>query len=112
MIMNDHEILLAALRWNAAYENRRAIGAEKRRHEKALKAYDPAVSRALFTPAEREYSRIRSAAYDAGNRLTPARRKEQTAMRNLAKVCAVVRSQQRVEDAAEVIDVDLKLLTC
>jgi hypothetical protein len=109
--VNGHEILLAALRWSAAYENRRAIGAEKRRHEKALKAYDPAVSRALFTPAEREYSRIRSAAYDAGNRLTPARRKEQAAMRALARVCTTVRSQQRVEDAAEVIEVDVKLLT-
>lgn len=110
--MNDHEILLAALRWSAAYENRRTIGAEKRRHEKALKAYDPAVSCALFTPAEREYSRIRSAAYDAGDRLTPARRTEQSAMRNLAKVCTKARSQQRVEDAAEVVDIDLKLLTC
>jgi len=109
--VNHHEILLAALRWSAAYENRRAIGAEKRRHEKALKAYDPAVSCAFFTPAEREYSRIRSAAYDAGDRLTPARRKELAAMRALAKVCARVRNQQMVEDVAETINVDVKLLT-
>lgn len=110
--MNDREIMIAALHWASAYEARRAIGAEKRRHEKALKGFDPALSCAYFTPAGREYSRIGSAAALAAERLTPARRKEQTAMRVLSKVCAKVRIRQtQVDDASQIIDVDVKLLT-
>lgn len=111
--MNDREILAAALRWSTAYEARRAIGAEKRRHEKALKGFDQSVTLAFFTPAGREYSRIQTAAAIAAERLTPARRKEQAAMRDLAKVCAKVRgNQHQVDDAREVIDVGSRLLIC
>jgi hypothetical protein len=111
--MNDREILAAALRWSTAYEARRAIGAEKRRNEKALKGFDEDAAFAFFTPAGREFSRIQSAANNAAKLLTPARRKEQAAMRDLAKVCAKIRSrQQQVDDASEVVDVGVRLLTC
>ncbi len=110
--MTDHEILTAALRWSSAYQNRRAIGAEKRRNENALKAFGDNQFNP-YAPTYRESCRVRDAASDAAQRLTAARRKEQAALRELAKVCAKVRdSQRQVADAAEVLDVDVKLLTC
>jgi hypothetical protein len=110
--MTDREILTAVLRWSTAYEARRAIGAEKRRNEKVLKEFGDQQFNP-YAPTYNESCRVRTAASDASERLTPARRKELAALRELAKVCAKVRVQQRqVDDTSDVIDVDVKLLTC
>ena len=107
----NREILAAALRWSTAYEARRAIGAEKRRNEKALKEFGDQ----QFNPRAPTYNescRVRAAADSAAERLTPARRRELAALRELSRVCTKVRDSQReVADAAEVLDVDVKLLT-
>jgi hypothetical protein len=50
---------------------------------------------------------------DLSARVTVAKRVELAALRELAKVCARVRgNQSRVDDASEVLDVEVKLLTC
>ena len=108
--MNDREILAAVLRWHTAHEARMAIGATKRRNEKALKAYGDNQFNP-FAPTYRESCRVRTAADDAAEQLTQAKRKELAALRGLAKVCAKVRgSQRQVEDAAHVIDGEVRLL--
>lgn len=97
--MNDRLILAAALRWHSAYEARLIIGAEKARQQKA--------EREAYHAGRSTWS-IHPSSYEIGLRLTPAKRKELSAMRELAKVCKKVRSSQRqVEDAAQVIDVEV-----
>lgn len=109
--MNDREILAACLRWHTAHVHRLEIGAVKRRMENAVKeAYD----RNGFHPSDPGYldaCRVRIAASDAGERLTPARRTELAALRALAKVCAKVRGNQQQVSDANVIDA-LVLITC
>ncbi|WP_296446977.1 hypothetical protein [Rhodoferax sp. UBA5149] len=109
--MNDREILAACLRWHTAHARRLEIGAAKRRFDKAVKeAYD----RSGFHPCDPGYleaCRVRAAASEAGERLTPARRAELAALRALAKVCAKVRGNQQHVTDADVIDVPM-LLTC
>ncbi len=105
--MNDREILATALRWHTAHQNRRAIGAEKRRNEKALKEFGDQQFNP-YAPTYRESCRVRDAASDAAQRLTPARRKELAALRDLARACTQARGELRqVDDASEVIDVKL-----
>ncbi len=101
--MNEREILAAALRWHTTHEARLAIGAEKARQQKAEReAYRAGRSTWLINPSS----------YEIGLRLTPAKRKELAALRELAKVCAKVRgSQRQVEDAAQVIDVEVRMLS-
>ena len=101
--MNEREILAAALRWHTTHEARLMIGAEKSRQQKAEReAYH----------ADRPSWSITPSSYEIGLRLTPAKRKELAALRELAKVCAKVRaSQSQVEDAAQVIDVEVRMLS-
>jgi hypothetical protein len=109
--VTDREILAAALRWHTAHEVRLSIGATKRRNEKSLKEYGDAQFN-TYAPTYRESCRIRTAASDAAEQLTPAKSVELAALRELAKVCARVRgNQKQVDDANEVIDVEVKLLS-
>lgn len=85
----------AALQWYAEYLKRMAIGAEKRRVAKEIKA------------AGGYNRRLRSMECDAAARLTPARHAELHALRKLAKACAMERQHL---DGADVIDVDVKQL--
>ncbi|MDO8248746.1 MAG: hypothetical protein Q7T78_03390 [Rhodoferax sp.] len=107
--MNDREILAACLRWHTSHARRLEIGAAKRRLDTATK---DAYERNGVHPSDPGYldaCRVRTAACEAGERLTPARRTELAALRALAKVCAKVRScQQQVSDA-DVIDVPMRL---
>ena len=94
MTGNDRAIFTAALRWHTAHAKRLAIGAEKRRWEKAAKEECSV------------FSRARGQAADAAARLTPAKRVELAALRALAKACEKERdSRHQIEDAALVIDV-------
>ena len=77
--MNDREILAAVLRWHTAHEARLAIGATKRRNEKALNGYGDNQFNP-YAPTYRESCRIRTAASDAAEQLTPAKRKELAAL--------------------------------
>lgn len=96
--MSTKEIINAALVWHAAHERRRAIGAEKRRLEKALKD-DPRELFATLGP--------RAAAADAGRRLTPAKQRELNALRALARACIEHRTTLEQSD---VVDVEVKQL--
>ncbi len=99
--MNNREILAAVLRWSRAYEARRAIGAEKRRLDLALKAFSIDEQFSPNSACYEHASRLRIGASDAAKSLTLARRKEQAAMRALAKLCEHVREGQRtLEDAS------------
>jgi hypothetical protein len=89
--MNDLKILAAALRWHTARVRRLEIGAEQRRYLVEQKL------RMGFGGSSTEI----------GQRLTAAKRPEQAALRELAKLCANVRDR-RIEDA-EVIDVPMLL---
>lgn len=92
--MNEREIIVAALRWHTAQKRRLEIGAEKRRLEKAMK-----------DGGMEAYWRLVSMQNDAASRLTPARRRELAALRQLAKACEEHRGHlERVEDADSVID--------
>lgn len=95
--MSAREIEHAALRWHAAHMRRLAIGAEKRRLAKAIKA---AGDGADAWP-------LRSQECQAASQLTEARRKELAAVRELAKACAAQRA--RLDDM-DVIDVEVKQL--
>lgn len=94
MTTNDRAIVTAALRWHTAHAKRLAIGADKRRWDKAAKE-DGSM-----------FSRAGAQAADAAARLTPAKRVDLAALRTLAKACAKEReSRHQIEDAAMVIDV-------
>jgi len=100
--MNDHEILAAALRWHTIYANRLTLGSENARRLKAQRADYRDGQRRYFGPSSHETAPL----------LTAIKRKELAALRDLAKVCAKVRaSQRKVEDAAEVIDVEVRILS-
>jgi len=102
--MTDREIFVAALRWHRAHEARLAIGAEKSRQQRAEReAYQDGRPSWSINPSSNEISL----------RLTPAKRVELAALRELARACAQVRGELRqADDAAEILDVDVKLLTC
>ena len=107
--MNDREILAAALRWHTAHVRRLEIGAIKRRMDNATKeAYD----RNGFHPSDPRYleaCRVRNAASDAAERLTPAKRTELAALRELAAICAKERGKQQQVSDADVIDVPVRI---
>jgi len=93
--MNDRAILTAALRWHTAHTARMDASTASNRFKTDEK------KRTGFGGADRELSA----------RVTQAKRVELAALRELAKVCASVRDgQKQVDDAAEVIDIEVKLL--
>ena len=91
--MNDREILAACLRWHTAHTARLVIGAEQRRYQQTQ------MQRTGFGGSD----------FGISQRLTAAKRLEQSALRDLAKLCTSVRGQQI--DDADVIDVPMRL-TC
>jgi hypothetical protein len=95
--MTEREILAAVLRWSTAYEARRAICAEQYRYMRDRK----------------KLTGFGGSSVEIGQRLKSARRKEQAAIRDLAKICAKVRrDQKRSVDATYTIDdLPVKLLT-
>ena len=94
--MTDREILAAALRWHRAHETRLEANTASNRFKAEQKKLTG------FGGADRALSR----------QVTAAKRVELAALRELAKVCAKVRSSQKqVDYAAEVFDVEVKLLT-
>ena len=93
--MNDLKILAAALRWHTARVRRLEIGAEQRR----------------YLVAQKKRMGIGGSSTEIGQRLTAAKRPEQAALRELAKLCAEVRGHHI--DDADVIDVPMLLAkTC
>ena len=88
--MSDTEILAAALRWHTVHTKRLTIGAENARRLKA--------ERADYRDGQRRYFGPSSG--DTGPLLTAIKRKELAALRNLAKVCVKVRTNQN-----DVVDV-------
>ena len=100
--MNDRQILAAALRWHTSYSKRLTIGTENARRKKAERADYRDGYRSYFGPSSGETAPL----------VTAAKRVELAALRNLAKVCAKVRGHQTlVDDARQVIAVDVQLLT-
>ncbi|MFZ2220172.1 MAG: hypothetical protein WAV85_16035 [Rhodoferax sp.] len=99
--MNDHEIMTAALKWHTIYTKRLTIGKENAKRLKAERAdYQDGHPR-YFGPCPGETAPL----------LTAIKRKELAALRELARVCAKVRGHQReVDDARQVVDVEVKLL--
>jgi hypothetical protein len=94
--VNDREILVATLRWHTAHEARRAIGTEHNR----------------FKTEQKKNTGFGGADYEISRRVTAAKRVELAALRELAKVCVRVRSNQKqVVDAKEIIDVEVKMLS-
>lgn len=94
--MKDREILTAALRWHTAHTARMAATGASNRFKTESK------QRTGFGGADCELSA----------KVTQAKRVELAALRELGRVCAKVRSgQKEVDDAAEVFDVEVKLLT-
>ncbi|MDD2883079.1 MAG: hypothetical protein PHQ58_21920 [Rhodoferax sp.] len=95
--MNDREILAATLRWHTAHMTRMEATTASNKFKSDSK------KRTGFGGADRDLSA----------RVTAAKRVELAALRDLAKVCAKVRGHQKhVDDANEVMDVEVKLLTC
>jgi hypothetical protein len=92
--MNDRDLTHAALQWHAAHARRLAIGTDKRRLDKAIKAEGFVM-----------FSAARAQQPEAARQLTEAKRKELAALRLLAKACA---HQRGSLNAADVIDVDIK----
>ncbi len=91
--MNDLKILAAALRWHTARVRRLEIGAEQRHYQLIRK----------------QRTGFGGSSYEIGLRLTAAKRLEQAALRELAKLCANVRGHQ--VDDADVIDIPMRLTT-
>jgi len=91
--MNDLKILAAALRWHTARVRRLEIGAEQRHYQLMKK----------------KLTGLGGSSYEIGLRLTAAKRPEQAALRELAKLCANVRGHHI--DDADVIDVHMRLTT-
>ncbi len=95
--MNDKQILIAALKWHRAHEVRLAAGTESNR----------------FKSDEKKRTGFGGADWELSRRVTAAKRVELAALRELAKACAKARGELRqADDAAEVLDVDVKLLSC
>lgn len=95
---NDRELTHAALQWHAAHTRRMAIGTEKRRLDKEIKAKGFG---GLFSPARAQQG-------DAARGLTEAKRKELAALRLLAKACAKQRGHLDLADV--VLDGAVRLL--
>lgn len=95
---NDRELIHAALLWHTAHARRLAVGTEKRRLDKLLKAEGLSV----FSPA---YTQQGSAA----RQLTELKRKELAALRALAKACAKQRGRLDIADV--VLDGAVRLLS-
>lgn len=97
----DRDLVHAALLWYAAHARRLAVGTEKRRLDKAIKAegFD-----AFFSTA-------RTQQCNAARQLTALKRRELATLRLLAKVCAQQRGRS---DAADVIELggEARLLPC
>lgn len=95
--MNDREILAAALRWHRAHEVRLAAGKVSNR----------------FKSEQKRMIGFGGADLYLSQRVTAAKRVELVALRELAGACIKARCELRqVDDAFEVIDVDMKLLIC
>ena len=94
--MNNSQILAAALRWHRAHTIRLEAGTANNKFKADEKR------RTGFGGSDRELSA----------RVTAAKRVELGALRTLARVIDQVRSNQnQVDDAAEVFDVEVKMLT-
>ena len=94
-MMNDREILAAALRWHTAHTTRMKATTESNRYKSDQK----------------KLTGFGGADFDLSRRVTAAKRVELAALRELAKICAKVRGHQtQIDDACQVIDVDVKLL--
>ena len=95
--MNDREILAAALRWHTAHTARMEATTASNR----------------FKTDHKKRTGFGCADCDLSARVTAAKRIELAALRELAKVCAKVRGhQQHIDDANEVLNVEVKFLTC
>jgi len=95
--MNDREILTATLRWHTAHTTRMEATTASNR----------------FKTDEKRRTGFGGADSELSARVTAAKRIELAALRNLARVCDKVRgNQKQVDDASEVFDVEVKLLTC
>ena len=93
--MTNPEILAAALRWHRTHEARLEASTASNKFKSDQK------KRSGFGGADVELSR----------RVTAAKRVELAALRELAKVCAKVRTHlHQVDDANQVVDVEVKLL--
>lgn len=94
--MNDRRILAAALRWHTAHTIRLEAGAASNK----------------FKADEKKRTGFGGSDCELSARVTAAKRVELAALRELASACAQVRSSQKqVDDAAEVLDVEVRLLT-
>ena len=91
----DREIVAAALRWHSTHAARLEASTESNKFKSDQK------KRTGFVGSD----------YALSRRVAAVKRTELAAMCDLAKVCAKVR-QQHIDDAAEVLDVDLKLISC
>ncbi len=91
--MGDLKIYAAALRWHTARARRLEIGAEQRRYQLAQKQ-----SMGFGGPP-----------IELRQCLTAAKRSEQAALRELARLCANVRGHSI--DNADVIEVPMRLTT-
>jgi hypothetical protein len=87
---NDRELIHAALQWHTAHTRRMAIGTEKRRLDKEIKAE----GFSMFSPARTQQG-------NAARQLTELKRKELVTLRELAKACARHRGGL---DLSDVID--------
>lgn len=93
--MTDREILAATLRWHRAHETR----------------MEATTASNKFKSDSKKRTGFGGADCDLSARVTAAKRVELATLRELAKVCAKVRGHQtQVDDAHQVIDVEVKLL--
>lgn len=94
--MINREILAAALRWHTAHTTRTEATTLSNR----------------FKSEQKKLTGFGGADFKLSARVTAAKRVELAALRELAKVCAKVRGKlTQVDDARQVIDVDVRLLT-
>lgn len=93
--MTDREILTSTLRWHSAHVVRMQATTISNR----------------FKSESKKSSGFGGADCRLSAAVTAAKRVELAALRELAKVCARVRGQQKeVDDARQVVDVEVKLL--
>ena len=94
--MNDREILTATLRWHKAYEVRMQATTISNR----------------FKSERKKRTGFGGADFGLSANVTAAKRVELAALRELAKVCTKVRGHQKdVDDAYQVVDVEIRLLS-
>ena len=91
--MNDNELTAAALRWHTTHLRRLAVAKEKRRIDAQLRAGGDGAWCLQRVIQQNE----------AGRQQTELKRKELTALRELAKACATQRGRLA---GADVIDLD------